>query len=234
MGGVVKPGCEISRERTARHVRRHHHLRSYAAIVLRGGYIEAGDRGRFRAEAGDVLWHRAFEGHQDHFGARGADILNIDLPRPPGAGAGRLPDPDAVVRAAETSRSEAAFLLLEQFVPSDGWLADWPDLLAAELGAGRPIRLSDWAEAIGLAPSSVSRGFRLAYGVSPQTYRAECRAARAARALASNGRLVAIAAQAGFADQSHMTRLVARTFGRPPGRLRAHVNCVQDGNWAQQ
>ena len=196
MGGVVKPGCEISRERTARHVRRHHHLRSYAAIVLRGGYIEAGDRGRFRAEAGDVLWHRAFEGHQDHFGARGADILNIDLPRPPGAGAGRLADPDAVVRAAETSRSEAAFLLLEQFVPSDGWLADWPDLLAAELGAGRrhpAVRLGrgDRPRALVGQPRLPARLRGLAASATAPN------AGRRGplRALASNGRLAAIAAQ---------------------------------------
>ena len=48
MDNLVRPGGEISRERTARRVPRHHHLAPCAAIVLRGWYVEAGDRGRFR------------------------------------------------------------------------------------------------------------------------------------------------------------------------------------------
>jgi hypothetical protein len=36
---------------------RHRHLQRYAAIVLSGGYVEAGDAGRMRVRAGDVLVH---------------------------------------------------------------------------------------------------------------------------------------------------------------------------------
>ena len=183
MGGAVLPGSEISRERTARHVQRHHHISPYAAIVLRGGYVEAGDRGRFRAEPGDVLLHDGFESHQDQFGPDGADILNLPLDEPPSASLGRLVDPDAIVRAAEIDSGEAAAMLLQRLVLVETRPNDWPDLLAADLRADRVVDLSGWAGAAGLAASSVSRGFRLAYGVSPQRYRVELRAGRAARAL---------------------------------------------------
>jgi AraC-like DNA-binding protein len=229
--GAVPPGSEISRERTARHVPRHHHVRPYAAIVLRGGYVEAGDRGRFRAEAGDVLLHDGFESHQDHFSAGGADILNLPLSGPPAASLGRVGDPDDIARAAERSVADAIERLLESFVPIAARGDDWPDLLAAELRADRVVSLGAWANSMGLAPSSVSRGFRLAYGVSPQRFRAECRASAAARALRRTRlSLAMIAAESGFSDQPHLTRAIGRLFGRSPARLRDDVKSVQD--WA--
>jgi AraC-like DNA-binding protein len=231
MSAVVRPGCEISRERAALHVHRHHHLAPYAAVVLRGGYVEAGDGGRFRAEAGDVLLHDAYESHQDQFGGCGADILNLALAHPPPARAGRLPDPDRIVRLAERDAAQAAALLLDEVAPCDDGLTDWPDLLAAGLRAGGIAGLAQWADAMGLAPSSVSRGFRMAYGVSPQRFRAECRTALAARAVQrSRLGLAEIAAAAGFADQPHMTRSVRAMLASSPARLRADVNCVQYGS----
>jgi AraC-like DNA-binding protein len=228
--GAVPPGSEISRERTARHVPRHHHVTPYAALVLRGGYVEAGDRGRFRAEAGDVLLHDGFEFHQDHFSTAGADILNLPLARTHSASFGRVADPDSIVRQAELDALEAVAMLLERFTPVSARLDDWPDRLAADLRADRVASLSDWADAAGLAPSSVSRGFRLAYGVSPQRYRSELRAGRAARALRETwAGLADIAAATGFADQPHLTRTLGRTFGCSPARLRARVKSVQDG-----
>ncbi len=227
--GAVPPGSEISRERTARFVPRHHHVTPYAAIVLRGGYVEAGDRGRFRAEAGDVLLHDGFESHQDHFSSGGADILNLPLSAPPQASLGRVADPDEIARAAERSLADAVERLLESFVPVEARWEDWPDLLAVELLADRVASLGAWANAIGLAPSSVSRGFRLAYGVSPQRFRAECRASAAARALRrTNLSLAMLAAESGFSDQPHLTRAIGRLFGRSPARLRADVKSVQD------
>ena len=228
--GAVPPGSEISREQTARHVPRHHHVTPYAALVLRGGYVEAGDRGRFRAEAGDVLLHDGFEAHQDHFSAGGADILNLPLAGPPEASLGRVPDPDAIARAAERGVADAVEMLLDSLIPVEARWDDWPDLLAAELRADRVASLGAWANAAGLASSSLSRGFRLAYGVSPQRFRTECRASAAARTLRRTRlSLAMIAAESGFADQPHLTRTIGRTFGCSPARLRIHVKSVQDG-----
>ncbi|HEX8572256.1 MAG TPA: helix-turn-helix transcriptional regulator [Allosphingosinicella sp.] len=230
MTSLVPPGAEISRERTARSIGRHHHLAPYAAVVLRGGYLEAGDSGRFSVAAGDVLLHDAFEAHQDHFAAAGADILNLPLPGAPGLRYARLADPDGLVRVAGRDPREAAALLIEQLLGGGKAMDDWPDLLAEALRLDRVVSLAGWAGAHGLAPSSVSRGFRLAYGVSPQRYRADHRASRAARSMGRLGEsLAAIAAETGFADQPHMNRTVKRAFGHCPSSLRRHVYCVQAG-----
>jgi hypothetical protein len=82
---------------------RHLHIESYLALVLSGGYEEAGDRGCLRVLAGDVLLHSAFEAHLDRYQPSGADVLNLALP----SGftcqhvSMRVPDPDAIVRIAE-------------------------------------------------------------------------------------------------------------------------------------
>jgi AraC-like DNA-binding protein len=227
---LVPPGAEISRERTARRVERHHHIAPYAAVVLRGGYLEAGDSGRFRAVPGDVLLHDAFEAHQDQFAAAGADILNISLPTVPGFRYARIADPDGLARVAGRDPREAARLLLERLMGGGEPMDDWPDLLAGDLRRDGVSSLAEWADAHGLAPSSVSRGFRLAYGVPPKRYRADHRAARAARSMRHPGEsLAAIAADSGFADQPHMNRTIKRAFGLSPSSLRSHVYCVQAG-----
>lgn len=226
--GLIAPGGEISREAGSRHVPRHAHLQPYAALVLRGGYVEAGDRGRFRAAPGDVLLHDRFESHQDQFERSGAEILNLWLPRAPFA-FGRVADPDSVARLAKRNAAAAARLLLRELVPAHQGEDDWPDRLARDLSADRVIRLEAWARRAGLRPQSLSRGFRLAYGVSPQRFRAEQRAARAARALSAGAeRLADIAMEAGFADQPHMARTLRRLYALTPAALRRDVQCVQD------
>ena len=59
---------------------RHVHERAYAALVLSGGYEEAGDHGRFRVKASDVIFHEQFEAHLDRFCETGVVVLNLRLP----------------------------------------------------------------------------------------------------------------------------------------------------------
>lgn len=219
---LVRPGSEISHERGPRRVPRHHHVGAYAAIVLRGDYVEAGDHGRFRAEAGTVLLHNQFHAHLDHFGARGADILNLPLSQVARLAIGRVDDPDALVRIAERDKAAAEEMLFSALHPVQAGQTDWPDQLAADLAEDRVASLTEWAEVHCLAPSSVSRGFRACYGVSPQRFRLELRTGRAARAARGpNGSLAAVAADAGFADQAHLSRSVRRFYGASLSRLLA-------------
>jgi len=74
-------------------------------------------------------------------------------------------------------------MLADAFTAGPPPLADWPDLLATALRARSDLRLAEWASRMGLAPETVSRGFRLAYGTTPARYRAELRARRAFAAL---------------------------------------------------
>ena len=115
----------------------------------------------------------------------------------------------------------AAALLKETIRPMNTLLTDWPDRLAAALASQRDFSIEDWADEMGLAPQSISRGFRQAYGVSPKRFRLEQRTLRALRKLHNwPGTLAGLAADVGFSDQAHLTRAVLAMTGVAPHRLR--------------
>lgn len=201
---------------------RHRHDTGYIAIVVAGDYMEAGDAGRFHLRAGHAVFHRCFEAHADQFGASGAVVLNLPLVAPASTPPTvLLNDLDAIVRAAERDPLEATALVLASRLTPAPAQADWPDLLAAALRDDPMLRLAEWADAMGLAPETVSRGFKRAYGVSPKAYRAQVRALAAWRKIpACRLPLAQLAVELGFADQAHMTREVHALCGRTPLALR--------------
>jgi len=204
----LEPGVSIPR---------HRHRGGYVAVVLSGGYQEAGLAGRFDLTAGDVAVHREFDAHLDHVHAQGAEILNLPLPFGTTLPAVfKIADPDTIARLAERDPVDAAMTLVpvSVVVPAN----DWPDDLAGDLNLNSEPRLRSWAHANGLAPETLSRRFRMAYGVTPAAFRAEARAHRAfALICESNAPLASIAADCGFADQPHLTRAIVRLTGHPPG-----------------
>jgi AraC-like DNA-binding protein len=83
------------------------------------------------------------------------------------------------------------------------------------------IRAADLAEVAGCSRYALHRGFIAAYGVPPSDYQRQLRL-RAARRLLAAGRSPAVAAaEAGFADQSHLTRWFRRYYGLTPGAYAA-------------
>ena len=206
---------------------RHSHQESYAALVLSGAYEEAGDHGRFHAEAGDVILHEKFEAHLNRFSPSGAMVLNLRLSAShtflPGIASVR--DVDSIVRAAERNVAEAAALLLATHIMRDCLNFDWPDRLAAAIIRNPCLRLSDWSEAAGLTAWAVSRGFAQVFGISPLSFRAQIRALQAWKAAeTSKEPLAGMATRLGFADQSHMTRCVKQVTGLPPHAWRSTAN----------
>ncbi len=198
-------------------VLRHRHDQAYAAIVLSGGYEESGSRGRFRVRPGDVLVHRAFDAHLNYFPGKGAQILNIVLADPLPFALGHLTDSDAIVRLAERDPVAASLQLGGQLRETGRAAEDWPDILAADLMEQPNTRLDVWARRHGLSPETVSRGFRKLFGQTPAAFRSEVRAQRAFALLVGSAMTLAgIAAQAGFADQAHMTRAMKALTGAPP------------------
>ncbi|KQW43228.1 MULTISPECIES: helix-turn-helix domain-containing protein [unclassified Roseateles] len=200
---------------------RHRHGDAYVALVLAGGYVEAGDRGRLRIEAGQAVIHDRYESHRNEFFRQGARVLNLPL----AAGGidtvqGQVADVDAIARLAERDAIEAAELLKATWRPCTTRLDDWPDALAAALASDPTLNLSVWADAQGIAPPSISRGFRRAYGTTPKRYRLELRAVQALRRLPGwRGSMAMLAAETGFADQAHMTRAIVAMTGVTPTRL---------------
>jgi len=215
----------LGRERLARGsvIPRHRHQHGYIALVLAGGYREAGLSGRFELRAGDVAVHRSFETHLDCIGANGAEVLN--LPLPPAVSLPdqfRINDPDLIARLAERDPYRA----VEAFAPCDVVPAhdDWVDELAAFVRHDHAGNLRQWARAQGFAPETLSRGFGRAFGVTPARYRHEVRTQRAIGLLTDTClSLAEIAADCGFADQPHLTRAITQVTGCPPGQWRRSI-----------
>lgn len=201
---------------------RHRHLHAYATVVLAGCFEESGYNGRIQATAGDVLVHPALDCHENQMVSAGVKLIRLDWPEKNAVGGlYHLDEVDQIARTAEKDLRETTHLLEcalgSRCRRSPGQRDDWPDLLLTHLGNDASTEIGEWAEANGLARETVSRGFTMAYGVTPSVLRAELRARRAwLRITRGSDCLCRIAADVGFADQAHMTRWVHRITGASP------------------
>lgn len=87
----------------------------------------------------------------------------------------------------------------------------------------RPATLAELADLSGVSRFQLLRGFARAVGITPHAYLLKQRVRLARRLLAAGRRPAEAAAEAGFADQSHLTRAFRRQFGVTPARYRAAV-----------
>jgi AraC family transcriptional regulator len=100
------------------------------------------------------------------------------------------------------------------------WLRDVRDILDERVPE-QPT-LTELAEVVGVHPVHLARSFRREYGVTVARYARTLRLDWAAQRLIEGGSSLAeIAADAGFADQSHFTRAFRDYRGVTPGRYRA-------------
>ena len=219
-GTAVWPTPMRTRHAPGETLNRHRHDGAFAAIVVSGNYVEAGDTGRHRLGPGDVVFHVPFESHLDRFDRSNTEVLNLPLPaRMKLPVVGTLSDPDSIVRLAEHDAPAAIMALqtsvTERMEPAE----DWPDALATELLRDPDTNLTHWAVQSGLHPGSLSRGFRQQFGVTPAKFRTIVRIHSAIRRLAELS-LSEAALESGFADQAHMTRAARQMTGLPPGRIK--------------
>jgi AraC-like DNA-binding protein len=93
---------------------------------------------------------------------------------------------------------------------------------AREALAANPDRsLPELARELAVSPHHLSRIFRTHTGGTVSRHRMRLRARSALERLAGGERnLARLAADLGFADQSHLTRVVRRETGQPPSALR--------------
>ncbi len=87
-----------------------------------------------------------------------------------------------------------------------------------------PLTLTELAREAGLSRFQLLRGFRKATGLTPHAYQVQRRLHLARRLIAEKSPLAETAAAAGFADQSHMTRLFVRSYGLSPGLYARAIN----------
>ncbi|MDP1702165.1 MAG: AraC family transcriptional regulator [Aestuariivirga sp.] len=98
------------------------------------------------------------------------------------------------------------------------------DYLAAHVD--EQVDLEVLARAAGLSPFHLIRVFRKATGLTPHNWLMDQRVHLACNLLRAGMSATHVAAQCGFADQSHLTRVFKSRLGITPGRFRLSKDCA--------
>ncbi len=228
----------------------HTHLRAFFALLLRGGYVEALRSRSFDYRPLDLGFHPEATQHTDRIVDAGTRFLLVELDPSwvgrltecsPGAAlepricGGRSASLAVRLYREYRSGAPASSLVIEGIVlemladlapagraasrEHPSWLPTVLDMIRSE----RPSRLSlgRIAREVRLHPVYLSRSFRERTGQSVSECLTGARIRFAVRKLATAGtRLTEIALDAGFADQSHFTKVFRRETGMTPGAFR--------------
>lgn len=222
---------------TSRHVHEH----DCVTLALRGQVAKELNTSERTLAGGAVAVTPAEMPHVDRFGPDGGRVLVIELLERPEALSGGTPRTEALRLpwlgrrlAAELAATDAAaplalhaaaleLLAIVGRAPTGPEPRAWLDDVVEYLHAHRfeRVTLAELATVAGVHRTHLVRAFRARFGVSIGTYVRRDRVRWAADALrVSDAPIAEIALQAGFADQSHFTRVFAREMGLPPGRYR--------------
>jgi len=94
-----------------------------------------------------------------------------------------------------------------------------------EAHLAEPIDLKGMGAVLGLAPCLFARQFRKSFGKPPYAYVMARRIERARRLLAqSTMPIKAVAAECGFSDQAHLTRVFSTAHGQTPAAFRRQAS----------
>ncbi|MCC7125370.1 MAG: helix-turn-helix transcriptional regulator [Acidobacteria bacterium] len=219
-------------------------------FVLRGAYTEQCSGCSFDIGEGDVVLHGAGESHADRMHETASLLLNLEFTQPwlerIDACGGRL---DARVTVNGGYRLQLGARLHREVRRDDPLAALCIEAIALELVAevsrSRPpgpdsprwfgrtldyleanfrdeLTLARIAAAAGVHPVHLARDFRRRQGITVGDYVRSLRVGWACRELIATDRpIIDIAMQAGFCDQSHMTRVFRRQAGLTPTQFRA-------------
>ncbi len=225
--------------------RKHEHDTVHVCVVLAGGFIEREKKGWRDVAPGTVRVSGASR-HDIDFSNAGATCLLIegDFAHTTLAGmrfiesdhrlislahhiseAGVTKDPSSRVRKDDLTTELIAQVdrrLRGRTSSPPPWLDRVRDLIHATGGSASMAELACEA---GVHRVHVARTFRDHYGMPVTTYARKVRVQGALSLLAtSKYSLSRLAAESGFADQSHLTREVRVATGLTPGRLRSELN----------
>lgn len=231
----------------------HRHERPGFTLTVGGRYVETFEDGApHEVNRGHVQFKAADLPHTTCAGEAGAWMwIAMPVDAPPGCGGATLSGPGVATArmialhdaaaAGDTALVEAHAQALVALLATDAargrrpagdWLDAVADVQANEIE--RPHSLAGVAARFGAHPVYLARAFRARFGCSPGAYRHRARVERAVdRIWRGEHALVDLAADLGFADQSHFTRVFRRHAGISPARFRRwadrpQVPIVQD------
>lgn len=202
----------------------HRHWGAYATLVRRGEYTEAGIEGRLNIGANTLVIHPKYHLHSDLVNGPGV-VTNIDLGDADvghwravkGPAVERLTRRDTLPCVNELLASIADAETME-FAVRPTWIKDIAKL-----------DVSDFTQAQSeISREHAHRTFKHYFGMPPGRYRRERKLQHAISLFSHNASLADIAFEAGFADQSHMTRLLNKEFGLTPRQFRTKITPVQE------
>lgn len=225
----------------------HEHEHAYLCLVASGGYRQSCPGREDDCTRGLLLVHPDGHRHADRFYPEGARSLDLFLPQAWSDGGGirrllsdyrhlRLPGVNALRLRIErelAATDDAADLALQAAVleliacaartdageRSPPWMPKVLERLHDAPKSTPP--LGELAALAGVHPAHLARTFKRVHGMSIGEYHRNLRIGAACRALARQHPSIAeIAADAGFNDQSHFTRVFRRLTGQTPGEFR--------------
>ena len=227
-------------DRSGSFVAEHAHDWPVLSLFVMGGYLNAAEPGETFIAGPSAVLYRAGAAHRNAAAGDGFEQIELEfdpawlgaeLPAAPvsrwiggavGAEACRL------ARLCADEASEAALgAAVRRFLESagaahapcaEGWIAEVGRRLRDDPGLG----VRDLARAVRRHPAWLGTAYRRATGEGLAAAAARFRVERAARLLRETELAPAwVAADAGFCDQSHMSRSFRRVLGRPPSAVRA-------------
>lgn len=235
----------ITRHRGRSRTTPHSHEGPYLCLVSSGSFDEWGPHQVLTVSSGNVIAHPGCDSHADQFGASDVECINF-APRPDGRLAALFSEsivkPDfwtdahilhrvrSELRVDDRWTSVALEVLAVEMLKGharsraasrpSAWCSDLRDFIQSEIP--RVPTLAELATRAGVHPAHLSKVFRAVFGVSPVEFGRQYRAAWTREKIANSPvSLSTLAAEAGYADHSHMCRDLRRRYGVAPHALRA-------------
>lgn len=237
----------------------HAHDQPYLCFVLSGSWRERYDGGVRACAPRSVIYHPPGEIHSDHFESEGAHLFAIEFDATwlrrlesvvhpfgvPNEFAGGTVSATALRMYDEACCADALSpLVLEGLMlellgacmrsrtraarAAPAWLKDAEELLRWEFRD--PPSLGLLAARVGVHRMHLARAFRRHFGTSVGDFVRQQRLDFVCRELLATRRPVAeLAVEAGFADQSHLTKTFQRHLGTTPARYRAVARSTPAG-----
>jgi AraC family transcriptional regulator len=235
---------------TERAIPCHVHETAYYCLVLAGGYEESGGRERFYFQPFNSAFNRSGTKHDGRIASSGVRIFTAEIGQGwveeflelgPGpdttqdSHGGELTSLGVQLYRECCTKPAACALTVEALIwellataagmqnrekgAKPSWWGRVKDLLHADFR--RDLRISELATEAGVHPVHLARVFRRVSGKTPGEYLQRLRVKFASEKLTlTDCRIAEISADAGFADQSHMTRVFRRYTRTTPRELR--------------